>query len=411
MREDNRSLSVSSQIWYKVGSAYEPRGLTGISHALEHMMFQGTPSVPSQIFFNSIAEKGGKQNAFTTKDYTAYYQTINANELELIFKLEADRMAHLNFPEFAIMQELGVVKEERRLRTDDNPKRLAYERFNMNAFMGGPYSHPVVGWMRDLNNLKIQDLERWYKTWYAPNNAVVVVAGNVKAESVLKLAQQYFGPITPNAHDYKALASVEEEPVGERHMVVRLQAKVPHLYLGYNVPSLKAKTTSKEIYTLKLLEVALGKGRSSRFNKMLVRGEELATSVHTHYQPFTLYPTLLEVSACPAPNVKLEKVEAAIIKQINLLKEELIENDELQRIKNRVIANRIFARDSLFYQASELASLEAVGLPWELSQQYENDIQAIDAKTLQEVAIKYLEPNRLTVTYLLPIEEEIREID
>ncbi|HDJ86948.1 MAG TPA: insulinase family protein, partial [Chromatiales bacterium] len=195
VKEDHRAPVVVSQVWYKVGSGDEHGGITGISHALEHMMFQGTAKHPAGEFSRIVAANGGRENAFTGRDYTAYFQLLAKDRLPVSFELESDRMRNLSLKEADFRKEIQVVMEERRLRTDDNPQALTYERFNAAAFVSSPYHHPVIGWMDDLRNLKIGDLRAWYRRWYAPNNATLVVVGDVDPQAVLRLAERYFGPL------------------------------------------------------------------------------------------------------------------------------------------------------------------------------------------------------------------------
>ena len=195
VKEDHRAPVVVSQVWYKVGSSYEHAGITGISHALEHMMFKGTKKYPPGEFSRIIATNGGEENAFTSSDYTAYFQTLEKSRLPISFELESDRMRNLVLPKDEFAREIEVVKEERRMRTEDDPQALLYETLNATAFETSPYRQPIIGWMSDLEAMKISSLKDWYKKWYAPNNATVVVVGDVNADEVYKLALKYFAPL------------------------------------------------------------------------------------------------------------------------------------------------------------------------------------------------------------------------
>jgi zinc protease len=192
VKPDHRAPVAVTQVWYKVGSSYEYNGITGISHQLEHMMFKGTENLGPNEFSKIIAANGGRENAFTGRDYTAYFQTMEADRVEVSFRLEAERMRKLVLDEAELLKEREVVAEERRLRTEDSPTAMTRETFNAAAFMNSPYHHPIVGWMSDINNYEVDDLEQWYQKWYAPNNATIVVAGDVEPEAIYKLAQQYF---------------------------------------------------------------------------------------------------------------------------------------------------------------------------------------------------------------------------
>ena len=197
VKEDHRAPIVVSQVWYKVGSSYEPAGATGVSHVLEHMMFKGTRDHPPGEFSKIIAANGGRENAFTGRDYTAYFQTLSKDRLEISFELEADRMRNLTLGQKEFEKEIEVVKEERRLRTEDKPTSLTYEQLSAVAYRNLPYANPVIGWMSDLENMTVEDLQHWYRLWYAPNNATLVVVGDVDPKQVLELAKRHFGPLKP----------------------------------------------------------------------------------------------------------------------------------------------------------------------------------------------------------------------
>ncbi|MEZ5583771.1 MAG: pitrilysin family protein [Candidatus Competibacteraceae bacterium] len=235
MREDHRAPVVVAQIWYKVGSSYEPSGMTGISHVLEHMMFKGTTNLEPGEFSRLIATNGGTENAFTSRDYTAYFQKLGEDRLEISFRLEADRMRHLVLDDSELTKELRVVTEERRLRTEDSPQGLTYEQFNAGAFVTSPYRHPIIGWMSDITSLKIGDLQNWYQRWYAPNNAILVVVGDIDPQQVLTLAKTHFGPLAPST--LQAVKYTPEIPQrGERRIIVKAPAQLPYLLMGTKLP-------------------------------------------------------------------------------------------------------------------------------------------------------------------------------
>ncbi|RMG55212.1 MAG: insulinase family protein, partial [Gammaproteobacteria bacterium] len=240
VREDHRAPVVQSMVWYRVGSSFEHSGITGISHVLEHMMFKGTKRYPGGSFSRIISENGGQENAFTSYDYTAYYQYLAADRLEVALKLEADRMRNLTLAEKDFLKEVEVVKEERRLRTEDNPDALTLERFLATAWMNGPYHNPVIGWMTDLDSLTIEDLKDWYRRWYAPNNAILVVVGDVDPTRVLALARRYFG-VLPAEPLSTPKPRTEVEQHGERRITVHAPAEVPYLIMGWKAPHLDPK--------------------------------------------------------------------------------------------------------------------------------------------------------------------------
>lgn len=402
VREDHRSPIVVTQVWYKVGASFEPNGITGISHALEHMMFRGTTNHPKDEFSRLIAIGGGDQNAFTSSDFTAYFQELDVNRLKLCFELEADRMVNLTLPEEAFKQEIKVVMEERRLRVDDNPEELTDERLRAAAHISNPYHHDTIGWMNDLENLTVDDLRTWYKTWYGPNNATVVVVGDVNPEAVFELAKTYFGPLKPIVIP-KLKPRKELVNLGKRHLQVNANATVPRLFMTYNVPSITTASNPEEPYALLMLLMALDGGNSGRFSKDLIRDQGLITCVFSSYNPFSLHETLMNFTAIPTQNHTLAEVEAAFLKQIEQLKTMPITDTELNRIKVNAIAQHTYSKDSMSDQAIELGALESIGLSWKLADTFPEHIQTITAEAIQKVAQKYLTTERLTTAELIPL--------
>ena len=408
--ENRRAPVVVTQVWYKVGGSYERNGITGVSHVLEHMMFKGTEDIPAGKFSEIIAAHGGKENAFTSKDYTAYFQRISSDHLDLCLELEADRMKNLLLDEEEFLKEIEVVKEERRLRTDDKPTALTYERFNAVAFVNNPYRKPIIGWMEDLDTMKIDDLKEWYRSWYAPNNATLVVVGDVQAAEVFALAKKHFGALKPaELPELKPRREVEQ--FGVKRVAVKAPARVPFLVMGYKVPVLNTAGSDAEkndVYALELLSGLLDGGNSSRFSKNLVRGEQIATSVSAGYSLYALHDSLFTVSAIPANGISVDEMEKAIIEQVKAIQEEPPTQKELDRVKAQVVASSVFEQDSSFYQAMKIGILETVGLGWETKDEYVERINAVTAEQVQQVARKYLVENQLTVAELVPQSTEIQ---
>ena len=402
VQEDHRAPVVVSQVWYKVGSSYERSGLTGISHLLEHLMFQGTPSVGPGEFARIIATNGGSQNAFTSRDYTAYFEQLEKGRLEISFRLEADRMRYLLLTDEAIAKELRVVAEERRLRTDDSPESLTYEQFAAMAYTTSPYRHPIIGWMSDIQSLQAGDLKRWYKDWYAPNNATLVVVGDVEPQQVLELAKTYFGPLL--AKELPARRFTPEIPqLGERRLTVKTPAELPYILLGYKAPALKTAEQSWEPYALEVLAGILNGGESARLNRRLVRGSQLAASVGVDYDLESRLETLFTLAANPAPGHTVAELEQALRAEVKRLQEELVSSEELARVVAQVVAADVYQRDSLFYQAMRLGVFETVGLGWQVLGEYVPRVQAVTPEQIREVARKYLIDDRLTVAVLEPL--------
>ena len=401
VKRDDRAPIVTSQVWYKVGSSYEFGGVTGVSHLLEHMMFKGTENLAPGEFSRIIAANGGDENAFTGRDYTAYFQTMAADRLAVSFELEAERMRRLALPDDEFAKELEVVKEERRLRTDDDPESLTFEQFNAAAYEASPYRIPIIGWASDLESMQVGDLRAWYRQWYAPNNATLVVVGDVDPEQVFALAQQYFGPLQP---EQVASPKPRAEPTqrGEKRLVVKTPAKEPYLIIGYKTPALGHADEPWEPYALEMLASVLDGGSSSRLSRELIRNQRVAASAGASYDAFTRLPGMLLLSGSPAKGHGLADVEQALLAELERLRSEPVAEDELARIRAQLIAAKVYEKDSVFYQAMQLGRLETVGLGWQLTDEYVARLAEVTPEQIQAVARKYLIEDARTVAILDP---------
>lgn len=401
VQPDRRAPVVVSQVWYRVGSSYELPGATGVSHVLEHMMFKGTKHVPPDEFSRIIAALGGSENAFTGVDYTAYFETLSKQHLERALELEADRMRNLLLDEKEFQRELAVVREERRLRTDDDPNGLLWEQFNAVAWRVSPYRNPVIGWMHDLETMSVADLQHWYEQWYSPDNAILVVVGDVQPMEVLALAKKHFGVIEARK---KSVYRARPEP--EQKGVTRLQVKVPAeqpiLVMGYKSPAMVDAKEPWEAYALVVLNSILGEGDSSRLTSRVVREQKLAVSAGSSYDAFSRLSGMLELEAIPAENVDLEVLEKALREQVNALKSIPVSQEELQRVVNQTVAKKVYARDSLFYQAMLIGMREANGYDWKTLDEELQHIRSVTPEQVQAVARKYLIDEHLTVAVLRP---------
>ena len=401
VKEDHRSPIAVSQVWYKVGSSYEPGGITGVSHMLEHMMFKGTDKHAAGEFSRIIAENGGEENAFTGQDYTAYFQTMEASRLPVSFELEADRMRGLHLLPEELKKELQVVTEERRMRTDDNPQAKMNEHFMAMAYANSPYKHPVIGWPSDIANYKVEDLQAWYQRWYAPNNATLVVVGDVQPNAVFDLAEKYFGELkTSEIIPLKPQTEIEQ--LGVRKMTVKVPAKLPSVVLGYKVPSLKTATDENEAYALEVLAGVLDGGNSARLSSTLIRGQQIAVSTGAGYNLNARLSALFELEATPAEHKSVTDLELVLKAEVAKLQKDLITADELQRIKAQVLATDIYQKDSAFYQAMELGTFETAGLGWQKAGEYVSKINQITPEQVRAVAQKYLVEDHLNIAYLEP---------
>ncbi|MDJ0833414.1 MAG: pitrilysin family protein [Gammaproteobacteria bacterium] len=402
IREDNRAPVVVSQLWYRIGSTYEYDGITGASHILEHMMFKGTETLKPGEFSEIIAANGGSDNAFTSRDYTTYFQRIAKDRLEIGLKLEADRMRNVVFQPGEFAKELAVVKEERRLRVDTNPKRQLFEQFYATAFLTSPVRIPVIGWMEDLKSMQMEDIQDWYRQWYSPNNATLVIVGDVVAEDAIALATRYFANIKPSEIEPPKRRS-EIEQKGQRRLTLYGQTSNPYLIMGYKAPVLNGSADKvKDVYALAVLSGILDGGSSARISMKMLRGDEIAVEAGTSYDPFDRLAGLFLFAGTPNKDISPERLEQAFKDEITDLQKNPVSAQELQRVKAQVIASRVFDQDSMFNQGMQIGMLDSVGHDWRLIDSYVDNIKNISAEDIQRVAQTYFPDDQLTVAILLP---------
>ncbi len=411
VKEDHRAPVVVQQIWYKAGSMDEVTGTTGIAHVLEHMMFKGTKAVPAGEFSRRVAAAGGRENAFTSSDYTAYFQTLHKSKLPLAMQLESDRMSNLNLTAVEFNKEIKVVMEERRMRTDDEPQSLMYEKLMATVYQEHPYHNPVIGWMSDLEALTVNDARVWYNRWYAPNNATLVIAGDVNASEVFKLAQRYYGAIHKRVLPVRRNFT-EPPQVGIKRLVVKAPAELPQLVMSYHTPTLKIpaleisglKDPDKDWqpYALSVLAGVLDGNESARLNKHLVREQKIASGAGAGYDSTARGPSVFTLEATPSEGKTVADVEAALRQEIALLVKEGVSGEELQRVKAQVRASEVFKLDSLFYQAMQIGQMESIGLGHQAIPVMLEKLQAVTAEQVQLVAKEFLQDDNLTVATLDP---------
>ena len=404
VKEDHRSPVVISQIWYKAGSIDELNGTTGVAHVLEHMMFKGTKNVSSGEFSKKIAAIGGRDNAFTSRDYTGYFQQLHESELALAMKLEADRMRNLILTKEEFAKEIKVVMEERRLRTDDQPHALVYEKMMSVAYQSHPYRRPIIGWMNDLENMSVDDAQEWYDRWYAPNNAVLVVVGDVDPKEVYSLAQKYYGEIKSRPIASLALRKPQTEitQAGIKRLQVKAPAQMPYLVMGYHAPVLHDANADWEPYALEMLVGVLDGNESARLNKELVREKQIASSINADYDSTGRGPGMFFLSGTPSEGRSAAELESALRIEIERLINVGVTEKELRRVRAQVVSGHVFQLDSMFYQAMQIGQLESVGLSYRDLDTIIKKLQAVTAKQVREVAIKYLTDDSLTVAVLDP---------
>ncbi len=398
--EDHTTPTVTFQIWYRVGSMDESFGKTGISHLLEHMMFKGTDKYGPGQFSKIVASNGGQENAFTGKDYTAYFENWGSGEkIDISMELESDRMVNLKLLEDEFKREKMVVMEERRLRTEDEPVSVLVEEVMAATYRAHPYHWPIIGWMKDIENITLEDLKAHYRNYYCPNNAVIVVVGDVKAEEVFERASRYFGSI--KRCDLPRRVEFEEpDSRGEKRLRVKhKEAKVPTLFGVFLTPNGK----SQDSYALRVLSLILGEGKSSRLYRRLVLEEKKAVSVETEYDPIARGGKVpFSIYIVPAPNVSLDEVEGIFWQEVERIKREGLKQDELEKAKNKVIASFIYGLDSNFYRAMLIGMLEVCGFKLDYINSYVDNISKITSDDIKRVAERYLVRDNFTVGYLIP---------
>lgn len=399
--EDHRAPVVLSSLWYRAGSSDEVGGKTGIAHMLEHLMFRGTPQNPDGSFMKKIAAAGGQLNAMTTKDFTMYHEYLRRDQLPLALSLEADRMTHLALSPKHFNEEKQVVIEERRMRVDDTPSAMAHERLTAMALVNNPYHHPVIGWPTDMHHYQLADAKQWYKTWYHPNNAYLVVVGDVQPEAVHQLVQRYFGKI-PKVSLPARKPRKEIEPLGLKRALVKLPAKVPQVSMAYFVPTLTNAPHRWVPYALTVLSAIMASDEAARLSRALVREKHVASGVRAGYQPYQRYQDLFEINATPSKGGSLSVLEQAINEEVEQLQRHTVSREELKRIKAQVIAGSVYQQDSLSQRAMNVGVPVSCGLPWQTDTHWVSRIQAITAKQIRWVASHYLTKDRLSVAYLEP---------
>jgi zinc protease len=385
------------QVWYKVGSRNEVMGRAGLSHMLEHMMFKGTAKYPKGSFSRIIRKNGGVDNAFTSQDFTAYFENLSADRVELALEMEADRMQGLILDNSEFQTEREVVKEERRMRTEDDPQGALVEALFAQAYLSHPYHWPVIGWFADLDAMSLDDLQRHYDTYYSPNNATLIVVGDIKADTLLPTIKHLFEPI-PKGPSPKTTLAVEPEQRGERRFLLKREAQVPFVMLGFRVPNY----SSDDSYALDILESILSHGKSSRLYQSLVYEQKNSLAVGAEYSLMQTDPSLFYFYALVNPGAKVEAVEDALYREITRLQNEPPSDLELQRAKNQVEASHVFEQDSNFRHAMLLGQSESIGAGWRRVDQFLERIRAVTAKDIQRVAKQYLTPDNRTVGILIP---------
>jgi zinc protease len=399
--EDHRAPTAVHMVWYRAGSMDEKDGTSGVAHMLEHMMFKGTKNLSAGEFNKRVAEAGGRDNAFTNRDYTAYFQIVPKAALPEMMQLESDRMVNLKLDPKEFASEMKVVMEERRLRTDDNPHALVHEALNSVMFQAHPYRRPIIGWMDDLEHMTWQDARDWYRQWYTPSNAYVVVVGDVDHREVFRLAQKYYGPIKSHVLPERKPQN-EPEQVGIRRVNVKAPADLPYLAMAWKAPRLRDVQKDRDPYALEVLATVLDGHDASRFARNLVRGSRVAQSAGAGYDSTLRGEADFVLDGQPAAGKTIAELEAALRGEIKRIQDEGVSAEELTRVKTQSIAAQIYKRDSLMAQAMEIGGIEAAGQSWRDIDALLEKIKSVTAEEVQAVARKYFTDDTLSIAVLDP---------
>ncbi|TFZ01123.1 M16 family metallopeptidase [Ramlibacter rhizophilus] len=406
VKPDRRAPTAVHMVWLRVGSMDETDGQSGVAHVLEHMLFKGTRELKPGEFSRRVAALGGSDNAFTARDYTGYHQQIPAERLEDVMRLEADRFANNQWPDEEFRRELEVVKEERRLRVEDSPRARLYETLNATAFLASPYRRPIVGWMSDLEALTPEDAREFYRRWYVPANAAVVVAGDVDPQQVLKLAERHYGRIPARPVPAR---KPQGEPTqhGPRQVEVRAPADQPYTTLQFKVPKLSSfepTPQNDDALALSMLAAVLDGHAAARLNRALTQGpDRVADSAGASNGLWGRGPQLFALDGVPAPGKTPQQVQAALRAEVERIAREGVSEAELQRVKTRWIAGEVYKLDSLFNQARELGAYWVYDLPMDAGERLLRRLGEITPAQVQSVAARYFGDEQLTVGTLKPL--------
>ncbi|MFM7025528.1 MAG: M16 family metallopeptidase [Limnohabitans sp.] len=405
VRPDRRAPTAVHMVWLRVGSMDEVDGTSGVAHVLEHMMFKGTTRLAPGEFSRRVAALGGRENAFTSKDYTGYFQQIPVSRLADVMQLEADRLVGNQWPDAEFAKELEVVKEERRMRTEDDPRALLHEVLTATALSASPYRRPIVGWMSDLDAMTAQDARDFYRRWYTPANAVVVVAGDVDPEPVKALAEKHYGGLVAQP---VPLRKPQEEPLqkGMRRVELKAPAEQSYVALAFKVPrlaSMEARPENDEALALTVLAAVLDGYSGARLERALTQGHKrLADSVGAANGLMGRGPQFFILDGVPAKGTTPEALEAALRAQVRKIAEEGVTESELQRVKTQWVASEVYKLDSVFNQARELGVVWSLGLPPDSNEQLIARLRQVTAAQVQAVAKQYFGDDALTVAILRP---------
>lgn len=406
--ENHRLPVVRHVVFYRVGASDDPPGKSGLAHYLEHLMFKGTKTVPPGEFSKIVARNGGRDNAFTSADTTAYYQTVARDRLELVMRMEADRMANLSISRAEAVPELQVVIEERRARVDNRPAAQLDEHIAAALYLNHPYKVPIIGWQHELQGLTVEDAREFYKRHYAPNNAILVVAGDVTADEVRPLAEKYYGVIPANPAIKPRERLGEPPPRAARRVMLRSdRVREPRFSRDYLAPSHVSGETS-HAYALEVLSIILGGGTTSRLYNALVIDGKIALDAGAYYDPDQFGPAAFGIALRPRDGTGVDAAEAALDAEIRKLLDKGVTAEELASAKKRMLASAIFARDSLRRGAVAIGIALTTGQTIEDVENWPDRIKAVTVDQVNAAARYVLRPERSVTGLLLPTETAVR---
>ena len=397
--EDRRSPAVINSIWYRVGSSNEVKGKTGISHILEHMMFKGTNKLGPGEFSSRVKEMGGTDNAFTSKDYTGYYQKVHQEDLEKCIELESDRMINLKLDEKQIEKEINVVKEERRLRTDDNPVSKTFEKIMINAFGMNNYGIPIIGTMEDIENTTKKDLQSWYDSYYQPRNAIVIIAGNFDKSKAKKYIAKYYSSIKNDKP--LNLKKPDFNYTSRSFFEVQEDISKPIVFISFKKPKY-SNEKHRELYALDLFIEIMDGGYSSRLTENLVNSKKIALDTFISNDTYNQHDSLIIIGGTPRGKVSSDEFITHVLDEFSSVSIDSISQEELDSAKARVKSNSVFKFDSVFYQAMQVGMLETKNISWETLDRYYTVSESITLDEIKSVGKSYILNNKPLVTVLRP---------
>ena len=394
--EEHKAPVATFQVWYRVGAKDEPAGRSGLSHLLEHMMFKGTPKYGPSVLSRTVQKNGGTDNAYTTKDYTVYFEMLSSDRVALAVELEADRMQNLTLDPKETASERSVVMEERRLRYEDDPQNALFEEVMAAAYKVHPYQRPVIGWMSDLQNIEREALFKYYKTYYAPGNAVIVVAGDIDGEEMMKQIRAAFDDV-PRGPEFESVMSREPDQQGERRVILKREAELPYVLMAYHTPSFP----DEDSYALEVLNGILSGGKSARLYQSMVYDKKIALAADADYSGFSKNPYVFFLAATAAPGKDIKDVESALLLEIEKIQEIPPSEREVQKAKNQIESSFIMGQDSIFVQAMKYGTFEMLG-GWKLIDAYVEGIRNVTPEDVMKAAKKYFHEENRTVGILIP---------